>query len=183
MKQQEDVVGSKKDHKDEENNNGQTYCSFLLGCLGITSQLAYDANITEYCDTEGEEEQNKHKTEKKDCPSCHGWEHGFLQHVKACGDAKIRNVIGQVCGHQWVQNGQHQTPHQEAARDCDRLSPPVLSERHGLDDAQVAINSNGHHGQDGTVHVRVENQGQEAIGRYTQVINSLIMAKAQSLTC
>lgn len=43
-----------------------------------------------------------------------------------------------------------------------------MSEHHGSDDAQVSLNADGHHGQDGAVHVCVEDQGQETVGGYKE---------------
>lgn len=121
----------------------------------------YDTDITEYRDTEREEEEDKHHAEEEGHPGKQGREHVFLKHVKACGNPQFRNVIGQVCGHQRVQNAQYHSPHEEAADDSDGLPPPGLSEQHGPDDAKVAVNTNGHHGQDGTIHIGVEDKGKE----------------------
>lgn len=162
VSQQEDVVRGKAEGEDQENNEGQTERSLFLDCLGISGQFAYDTDIAECCDTERDEEENEHHAEEKDCPGCHGWEHVFLQYVKACGNPEFRNVKGQVCGHQRVQNGQDQSPHEEAADDSDGLRPLGPPEQHGPDDAQIAVDSDGHHGQDGAVHVGVEDEGQEA---------------------
>lgn len=159
MNQQEYVVGSKAEREDKENNKGQSCCSLFLGCLRISGQFAYDTDIAEHCDTEREEEEEEHHTEDKGRPGCGGREHIFLQHVKACGDPKCRNIKGQICGHQRVQYSQDQCPHHEAADDSRGLLLPGLSELHGFDYAKVAANSNSHHGQDGAVHVGVEDKG------------------------
>lgn len=161
---QEDVVGSEAEGEDQENDEGQTYHSLFLDCLRISGQLAYDTDIAECGDKERDEEEDEHHAEEKGCPGCLGWEHISLQDVKACGNLKIRNVKGQVCGHQRIQNAQDQTPHEEAADNRNGLPLLGLPEQHGPDDAQVAVNSDSHHGQDGAVHVGVEDEGQEAIG-------------------
>lgn len=157
--QQENVVGSKAEGKDEENDHGQPYGSLFFGCPAITGQFANDADIAECRDAEREEEKDKHHAEKKGGPGQLVREHVFLQHVKACGNPEFRNVKGQICGHQRVQNSQDQSPHDETAEDSDALPLTGPSELHGPDDAKVAINSDGHHGQNGTVHICVEDEG------------------------
>lgn len=161
--QQEDVVWGKAKSEDEQNNDSQTYRSIFLGCLEIFGQFADDTDIAECCDTEREEEENEHHAEEKGCPGCRGREHVFLQHVKACGNPEFREFEGQVCGHQWVQNAQDQTPHEEATYDGHGLLLPDLPEQHGPDDAEVAVDSDGHHGQDGAVHIGVEDEGQGTV--------------------
>lgn len=161
---QEDVVGRKAEGEDHENNDGQTYRSLFLGRLGIAGQFAYDSDVAKYCDTEREEEEEEHHAEEEGRPGCLVRKHVFLQHVEACGNVKFRNIKGQVRGHQRVQDTQDHTPHEEAADDSHGLPLPDLSEQHGPDDAQVAVDSDGHHGQDGAVHVGVEDECQETIG-------------------
>lgn len=39
---------------------------------------------------------------------------------------------------------------------------------HGLDYAKVAVNADSHHGQDGAIHVGVEDQGHETIWGYNK---------------
>lgn len=173
MSQQEDVVGCKAEGKDQENDGGQAYCSLFLGCLGVFAQFAYDTDIAECCDTEREEEEDECQGEEEGCPGKHRWKHVFFQHVKACGDPEFGDVKGQVCGHQWVQHTQNQTPHEEAADDSNNLFILDISKHHGSDNAQVAVNTDGHHGQDGTVHVGVEDEGQETVGGNTE--NSMKM--------
>lgn len=146
MSQQEDVVGCEAEGKDKENNEGQTYRFLFLGCLVIFAQFVYDTDIAECCDTEREEEEDEHQGEEEGCPGWHGRKHVFFQHVKACGDPEFRNVKGQVCGHQRVQHAQNQTPHNEAADDSNELFSPGLSEQHRSDNAQIAVNTDGHHG-------------------------------------
>lgn len=168
MSQQEDVARRKAESEDQENDEGQTYRSLFLGCLGISGQFAYDTDIAECRDTERKEEEDEHHAEEKGRPGWHGREHLFLQHVKACGNPEFRNVKGQVCGHQRVQNAQDQTPHEEAADHSDGLPLPGLPEQHGPYDAQVAVNSDGHHGQDGAVHIGVEDEGQDTACGYIE---------------
>lgn len=132
----------------------------------------YDTDIAEDRDAERKEKKEEH-AEKEGRPGKHGWEHVFLQHVKACGNPEFGDVKGQVCGHQWPQNAQDDTPHEEATEDGDGLSLPGLSEQHGPDYAQVAVNTDGHHGQDGTVHIGVEDEGQDTahIGSQVPVVS------------
>lgn len=162
MSQQEDVVGSKAEHEDQKNDNRQAYGPPFLNGLEITGQLVYDTDIAEHRDTERQQEENEHHAEQESYPGRHRREHVFLQHVKASDDAELWDFIGQVRGHERVQDTQDYTPHQKAADDSKWLSPFVLSEYHGLDNSQVAVNADGHHRQDRTVHVGVENQGQKA---------------------
>lgn len=180
MSQQEDVVGSKAEGEDQKNDGGQTYRPLLLDRFGISGQLADDVDVAECRDTEGEEKKDENHAEEEGCPRRHGREHVFLQHVKACGDPEFRDVKGQVCGHQRVEDAQHQTPHQEAAEDRKELALSGLSEQHGPDDAQVAINTDGHHRQDRTVHVGVESEGQDAGGR-THTRELLLLESASYL--
>lgn len=163
VSQQEDVVGSKAEGVDQENYDSQKNRSPFLGCLRLilSGKFAYDTDIAECCDTERKEEEDEHHAEEKSHPGIQIREHVFLQHVEACGNPKLRDVKGQVCGHQWEQSTQDQTPHEEAADDSNGLLLPGLSEQHGPDDAQVAVNSDGHHGQNGTVHIGVEDNGQQ----------------------
>lgn len=174
VNQEEDVVGSKAEGEDQENNKGQTYRSLFLGCLGIAGQFMYDTDIAEYCDTKREEEEDEHHAEEEGRPGRCGRQHVLLQHVKACDNLQFRNVKGQVCGHQWVKNAQHQTPHEKAADDSNGLPLHGLSEQHGPDNAQVAVYTNGHHGQDGTIHIGVEDKGQETVGGYIEKEFNLI---------
>lgn len=168
MSQQEDVVGCKAEGEDQENNDGQTYRSVFLFSLVIFAQLAYDTDVAERRDTEREEEEHEHQGEEESRPGRHGRKHVPLQHVEARGDAEFGNVEGQVRGHQRVQHAQNQPPHDEAADNSNGLVLPCLSEEHGFDDAQVAVDADGHHGQDGTVHVGVEDEGQGAAGGDTE---------------
>lgn len=65
-----------------------------------------------------------------------------------------------------MEYSQDQAPHEDAADDrCGRLLPG-LPEAHRLDYAKVAVNADSHHGQDGAIHVGVEDQGHEAIWGY-----------------
>ncbi len=168
VSQQEDIVGSKAEGEDQENNDGQTYRSLFLGCLRISGQFAYDTDIAECRDAEREEEEDEDHAEEKRRPGWQRRQHVFLQHVKACRNPKFRKLKGQVCRHQRVQNAQDQTPHEEAADDSDGFPPRGLPEQQWPDDAQVAVNSDGHHGQDGTVHIGVEDEGQETVDGYIE---------------
>lgn len=159
MSKQKNVVGSKADGEDEENDNRQFDGFFFLSRLGIAGQLAYDTDVAECRDTERKEEEDEHHAEEKGSPGCLGREHVFLQHVKTCGNPKFGNLKGQVRGHQWVQDTQHQPPHEEAANHSDGLLLPDLLEHHRPDNSKVAVNPNGHHGQDGAVHIGVEDEG------------------------
>lgn len=78
VSQQKDVVWSKAQGEDQENNEGQTYCSLFLGCLGISGQFVYDTDVAECCDTEREEEEDEHHAEEKGRPGSHVREHVFL---------------------------------------------------------------------------------------------------------
>lgn len=172
VSQQEDVVGSEAEREDHKNDGGQVYRPPFLGRLGIFGQLAYDTDVAECCDTEGEEEKDKHHAEEEGRPGCQGRQHVFLQHVEARGNPKFRNVKGQVCGHEGGQDGQDQAPHQEAADDGDGLSLSGLFEAQGLDDAQVAVDADGHHCQNRAVHVGEENEGQETVKKKIVLFNA-----------
>jgi len=166
VSQQEDVVRREAEGEHQENDEGQKDGSSFLGRLGISGQFAYDADVAEGRDAEGEEEEHEHHAEEEGRPGRLGREHVFLQHVEARGDPQFGNVKGQVRGHQRPQDAQDHAPHEEAAEDGDGLLDPGLPELHGPDDAQVAVDSDGHHGQNGAVHVGVEDNGHDSVGGY-----------------
>lgn len=161
VSQQENVAGSKADGEDEENDGGQLYDFLFLGCLAISGQFAYNTNIAECGDNERQQEEEENHAEEEGCPVWQGWEHFPLEYIKACGNPKFRNVKGQVCGHQRVQSAQDAAPHNEADDESNWLPLPGLSELQGPDYTEVTVNSDDHHGQDGTVHIGVEDKGQE----------------------
>ena len=167
MTHQDDVAGCEAEGEDQENNGGQTYRSLLLGRLGILGQFEYDTDVAESCDTEREKEEAE-DAEDEDSPGQRGREHVFLQHIEARGDPEFRNFVGQVCGHHRPQHTQDQSPHEEATDDRDGLLLPGLSEQHGPDYAQVAVDADGHHGQDRAVHIGVEDDGQDTVGGHIE---------------
>lgn len=78
-------------------------------------------------------------------------------------------MIRQVCCHQWIQSAQDQTPHDEAADKSDQSLLPDPPEQHGPDNAQIAVDTDGHHCKDGAVHIGVENEGQETAHFWSQI--------------
>lgn len=60
MGKEENVVGSKAESENEDNDEGQMYRSLFLSTVGIPGQFTYDTDIAEYCDTERKEEEDKH---------------------------------------------------------------------------------------------------------------------------
>lgn len=128
----------------------------------------YDTDVAEGCDAKRDEKKEEHHAEKKGRPGWCGREHVLLQYIKTCGNLIFRNYKGQICGHQRVENSQDQSPHEDATDDCSGLPLPGLPEVHGLDYAKVAVNADSHHGQDGAIHVGVEDQGHETIWGYNK---------------